>query len=38
MCTIQGRNARGTKDMIKTHAISSKDYITHNGGGEPLEK
>ena len=28
---------RGTNDTIKTHAICSKDYITHNGRGKTLE-
>ena len=36
-CTIQGHKARGTNDMIKTHAICSKDYITHNGREKTLE-
>ena len=37
MCSIQGHEARGTNDMIKTLARSSTNYITHNGEGETLE-
>ena len=37
MCSIQGHEARGTNDTIKTLARSSTNYITHNEGGETLE-
>ena len=33
-----GRGARGTNDKIKTHAISSKDYVMCYGGWEALEE
>ena len=28
---------RVSNNIIKTHAIGSKSYITHNGGGQALE-
>ena len=28
---------RESNNTIKTHATSSKSYITHNGGGQTLE-